>query len=134
MSTEPTINDLTPEQKEILLRLCDQAEREMRGLLTGAAQITRYVALTWSNKVRETITGSALVRKGLALQHPRQPRRFACTTEGYWLGDSLRVSKRQQDSDGDRCPVCDRRSCSTSSNLCGYALAGTAHGEPNDDK
>lgn len=137
MSAEPTINDLTPEQKAILLRLCDQAEREMRGLsqgLTHAAQVTRYVALTWSNKVRETITGSALVRKGLALQHPRQPRRFACTTEGYWLGDSLRVSKRQQDLDAARCPVCDRRSCSTSSNLCGYALAGTAHGDQNDDK
>ena len=99
MSTEPTITDLTSEQKEVLLRLCDQAEREMRGFsqgLTGAAQITRYVALTWSNKVRETITGAALVRKGLAIQHPRQSRRFACTTEGYWLGDSLRIWKRQQ--------------------------------------
>lgn len=73
---------LTPEQKRILIVLCDAAERG------------RAARLVVNEKagIRETTTGAALARAGLA-------RRlaggwFEATDEGYWLGDGLRIEDR----------------------------------------
>lgn len=77
--------ELTPAQREILLRLCNAAEMH---------KAVRLV--TWPNSVRnpkrETSTGCALVRKGLARR--LRDGRFEATDEGYWMGDALRIARR----------------------------------------
>lgn len=73
---------LTPEQKRIMLVLCNAAESD------------RAVRLVVDERagIRETTTGTALVRAGLARRLP--DGRFEATTEGYWLGDGLRIADR----------------------------------------
>lgn len=75
---------LTPDQRTILLRLCN------------AAELGRSVKLIASRTIRETSTGAALVRKGLA----RRLRcgRFEATDAGFWLGDGLRLEVRRRAS------------------------------------
>ena len=85
---------LTPEQKRIMIVLCDAAEN-MEGKLED---ITTGVKLQWLEKaghspIRETTTGAALVRKGLAVR--LYNGEFSATCEGYWLGDSLRAADRR---------------------------------------
>ena len=82
---------LTPEQKTILLRLCDAAE-SARPL---AACVVRLEA---TNKNRETSTGCALVRKGLATRN--RAGLFAASLDGFWLGDTLRTERRLVESKG----------------------------------
>ena len=77
---------LTEDQKSILLRLCDAAEH--------GSGVVRLVA---TNKIRETSTGCALVRKGLAIRNP--DGRFEASDEGWWLGDSLRIENRIKESE-----------------------------------
>lgn len=77
---------LTPEQKRIMLLLCDAAERGKSAKLvctTGAGK---------AQPIRETTTGAALVRKGLAARH--ENGRFEATDAGFWLGDELRIEDR----------------------------------------
>lgn len=74
---------LTLDQKRILLVLCDAAERNLSVKLV----------VTHGNKpIRETGTGTALVRKGLAERLPNGS--FRATLEGYWEGDALRLEDR----------------------------------------
>jgi hypothetical protein len=76
----PKVSDLTPDQRRIMLVLCNADER-------GHA-----VRLVCEGKVRETTTGMALVRKGLATR--QRNGRFEPTLEGAWLGDALRIEDR----------------------------------------
>ena len=85
MTTKGKTMRLTEDQKEIMLRLCD------------AAETSHSVMLMATNKIRETSTGCALVRKGLAIRNP--DGRFEATDEGWWLGDSLRIEKRIKESE-----------------------------------
>ena len=74
---------LTPEQKIIMLRLCNAAE-------PGSAITSLRMIQT--RTVREGATASALARKGLAERLPNG--RYQATSEGYWLGDALRIERR----------------------------------------
>ena len=77
-------NHLTPAQRKIMIRLCD-ASRPIKlfvGVLKGG----------W--KIRETTTGTALVRKGLATRD--RTGRFEATTEGHGLGDHCRILERME--------------------------------------
>ena len=76
---------MTPEQKRILLVLCDAAEH-------GRAVRLVCEANGVPNPIRETTTGAALVRKGLAER--LADGRFEATVEGYWEGDALRIEDR----------------------------------------
>lgn len=78
---DKALRQLTPDQKRILL------------VLVEAAEHNRAVRLVTKGSIRETTTGAALVRKGLAKRLP--DGRFEATTEGYWLGDALRIEDRQ---------------------------------------
>lgn len=75
---------MTRSQEIILLRLCNAAER---------GKAVRLICETGVDKPRrETATGCALVRKGLARR--LRDGRFEATDEGYWLGDALRIKVR----------------------------------------
>ena len=99
-----TKHRLTDDQKTILLRLADAAENGRPG----------WVRLVCAGRVRETTTGCALVRHGLAER--RTDGAFRATLDGYWMGDTLRAELRLRRSlrleaarDGGRndCPTCD---------------------------
>lgn len=78
---------LTRDQRAILLRLCNAAEK---------AQAVKLITETGvANPKRETSTGCALVRKGLARRLP--DGRFEATDEGFWMGDGLRLAARLAD-------------------------------------
>ncbi len=81
--------DLTPAQREIMLRLCIAAERPVCKAvrLVTEPNTTRYPK-------REGASGCALVRKGLARR--LRDGRFEATDEGYWLGDALRIDARRR--------------------------------------
>lgn len=83
---DATYATLTPAQKVILLRLCEAYE--------GAG--SAFVKLAASARVRETSTGCALVRKGLAKR--LNSGHFAITDDGYWLGDTFRAEARRRAS------------------------------------
>lgn len=76
---------LTEYQKRILLVLCNAAERKIYG------QPVRLIC-DEARGIRETTSGTALVRKGLARRC--NDGRFEVTTEGYWMGDALRIEDR----------------------------------------
>lgn len=77
---------LTPEQKRILLVLCNADERH-------PGKPVRLVTTQGPRPIRETSTGAALVRKGLAVRTPSG--RFSVTLDGFWMGDALRIEDRQ---------------------------------------
>ena len=79
--------DLTKAQQAVMLRLCNAAERPV-------CKAVRLICEpnTQSNPIRETTTGCALVRKGLARR--LRDGRFEATDEGYWMGDALRIDVR----------------------------------------
>ena len=77
------IKDLSPDQRRIMLVLCNAAEDD---------RSVQLVHTTGPNPIRETTTGAALIRKGLAL---RFGDLFQATSEGFWLGDGLRILDRQ---------------------------------------
>ena len=81
---------LTPDQKRILLVLCNAAERD-----TVGGDRVRLVCQSnaGANPIRETTTGAALVRKGLATRN-NYDSTFSVTTEGFWMGDALRIEDR----------------------------------------
>ena len=81
------ISDLTREQRAIMLRLCNAAEGGRAIKLITETGVTR--------PRRETSTGCALVRKGLAKRLP--DGRFEATDEGFWMGDALRIAARLSD-------------------------------------
>ncbi len=78
--------DLTPAQREILLRICNAAEKGR------AVRLVTEPNTTYKPK-REGASGGALVRKGLARR--LRDGRFEATDEGYWLGDALRIDARR---------------------------------------
>ena len=78
------ISDLTREQRAIMLRLCNAAEHGRPIKLVTETGV--------SKPKRETSTGCALVRKGLARRLP--DGRFEATDEGFWMGDALRIAGR----------------------------------------
>jgi hypothetical protein len=80
------IRDLTLDQQRILLVLCDAADDRFASNYVG------LVCTQGHQPIRETSTGMALVRKGLAERGATG--RFTATAEGYWLGDGLRVLDR----------------------------------------
>jgi len=82
---------LTPDQKRILLVLCDAAER-VKGPSVGPRNGVRLVTTQGTKPIRETTTGAALVRKGLAIR--LENGHFNATIEGFWLGDTLRIEDR----------------------------------------
>ncbi len=71
---------LTPDQKRILLVLCEAAEH---------GNPTRLVSQRHSKHIREDRVGAALVHKGLARKLPC--KRFEPTLEGFWRGAALRI-------------------------------------------
>ncbi len=77
---------LTPDQKRIMLVLCNAAESNRAARLVTQSN-------SYTNPIRETTTGDALVRKGLAFRMGRKGV-FAPTMEGFWLGDALRAEDR----------------------------------------
>lgn len=80
---------LTGPQRGILLALCD-AEEYSTPTFAGV------VLQSDGRKIRETATGCALVRKALAKRN--RDGSFQATTEGYWLGDTLRIERRDQEA------------------------------------
>lgn len=84
------ISSLTPEQRAIMLRLCNAAEHGRAIKLVTETGVTK--------PKRETSTGCALVRKGLARR--LADGRFEATDEGFWLGDALRIAARLADEKG----------------------------------
>lgn len=83
---------LTPDQKRILLILCDASERAQ-----GPAMVPVKLRCTQGPRpIRETTTAAALVRKGLATRLEHGPRKghFQTTLEGFWMGDALRIEDR----------------------------------------
>lgn len=89
--TDLSTYNLTPDQKRIALVLADAAERAKGpGLRPGNG--VRLVCTQGPQPIRETSTGAALVRKGLALRLSNG--NFVATTEGVWIGDALRVEDR----------------------------------------
>ncbi len=79
--------DLTKDQQAVMLRLCVAADRPD----CKAVRLVTEPNGTYKPK-RETATGCALVRKGLARR--LQDGRFVATDEGYWMGDALRLDAR----------------------------------------
>ena len=77
------ISDLTPDQKRIMLILCNAAERD---------RSVQLIVTQGPNPIRETSTAAALIRKGLALKCGDL---YQATAEGFWLGDGLRILDRQ---------------------------------------
>jgi hypothetical protein len=82
-----TVKDLTPEQRTIMLALCRADDRH-----PDCEGRVRLVCTTGPIVIRETATGTALVRKGLAIRN--LDGTFTATAEGYWLGDALRIEQR----------------------------------------
>ncbi len=84
---------LTPDQKRIMLVLCDASEVWGSGLLRRKPRAgVKLVCTQGPRPIRETTTAAALVRKGLAEKLPGG--RYGATSEGYWLGDALRIEDR----------------------------------------
>lgn len=81
--------ELTKDQRAILLRLCDAAERPYRSPAIRLVTEPNTV----SKPKRETSTGCALVRKGLARR--LRDGRFEATDDGFWMGDALRIDARR---------------------------------------
>ena len=78
---------LSPSQKRIMLVLCNAAESgELEHSSTGV--FLRNREKHGYTPIRETTTGAALVRKGVAVR--LSSGAFSATDEGYWLGDGLR--------------------------------------------
>ncbi len=82
---------LTPDQKRILLVMCNAAEH---------GKVARLVTQSNAHKnpIRETTTAAALVRKGLARMSMNLiggAYSFEPTLDGFWLGDTLRIEDRQ---------------------------------------
>ena len=90
-----TIKNLTPKQRTILLLLCDAGEAGELGTSDTAVRlrVTQGTAGYQEPAIRETTTGTALVRRGLATRLP--DGRFSATLDGYWCGDGLRILRRQ---------------------------------------
>jgi hypothetical protein len=82
-----TVKDLTPEQRTIMLILCRADDRH-----PDCEGRVKLVCTTGPIVIRETATGTALVRKGLAVRN--LDGTFTATAEGYWLGDALRIEQR----------------------------------------
>lgn len=88
--------ELTPDQASLLLHMCNAGE-------DNESVVCIRQGNEYSNPIRETSTANCLVRKGLAVPvgGPRKSRigvtrrNFRCTSEGYWLGDTLRILNRQ---------------------------------------
>jgi hypothetical protein len=78
---------LTPDQKRIMLVLCDAAESHRSVRLVTQSN-------AGAQPIRETTTAAALERKGLARKVAGKFR-YEATTEGFWLGDTLRIEDRQ---------------------------------------
>lgn len=91
---DKAIRDMTDYQRRIMLVLCDAAEKSDGDYITWtrAHSVRLRVDGSVTPCIRETTAGRALVRKGLATQFP--DGKFAVTTEGYWLGDGLRILDR----------------------------------------
>lgn len=93
-TTDGTKVTLTPDQKRILLVLCEAADRCKPGAglkpINGVRLVTNQAE---ANPIRETTTGCALVRKGLAVR--LSTGTFQATLEGFWLGDTLRAADRR---------------------------------------
>ena len=95
LSTGESVN-LTPDQATLLLHMCDADEN-------GETLTCLRESNDYSRPIRETATASCLMKKGLAVPVGEQRkdrvgvirRNYRCTTEGYWLGDSLRILCRQ---------------------------------------
>jgi len=85
---------LTPEQKRILLVLCDKADQFKDG--THGLAVKMRVKMDATPQIRETTTADALVRKGLAKEVGRRSRGrwYIATDAGYELGDGLRIEDR----------------------------------------
>ncbi len=93
MSRGDALQRLTPDQKRILLVLCKAMDAEMEGLRSSPNVRLRVgVRCVDGSEIRETTTGSALARKGLAQRFPDGS--YCATVEGYWFGDGLRIEDR----------------------------------------
>lgn len=100
MTSEPKISDLTPSQRRIMLVLCEAADAVFETSRGTSALEHKSTAVRLRNRpakssdapIRESTTGAALVRKGLAVR--LRSGAFSATAEGYWLGDALRVEDR----------------------------------------
>jgi len=91
------MTNLTPDQKRIMLILADAAEDD------NGNPWVRLVTTQGINPIRETTTGDALVRKGLA-RKSNKTGRYRATTDGFWIGDALRIEDRQGKIPARRCP------------------------------
>ena len=80
---ELTPAHLTGDQKRIMLILCNASETD---------RSVRLVCTQGPNPIRETSTGTALIRKGLASK--RTDGTFQATLAGFWMGDRLRILNR----------------------------------------
>ena len=85
---------LTEPQKEILLRMCNEADKEIERRNYMDSEVETFLIHQQYGPLRENNTGTALVRKGLAKRNRNGS--FTLTCDGYWLGDTLRIWKRQQ--------------------------------------
>ncbi len=84
---------LTPDQKRILLVLCNQEDHNIEeGGVGGQSVKLVHQANGVANPIRENNVAMALVRKELV--ESVRPGRFRVTAEGYWLGDGLRIEDR----------------------------------------
>ena len=90
---EKTISHLTDPQKNILLRMCNEADS-----VRPIQSVETFLVHQQHGPIRENNTGMALVRKGYATRNRNGS--FTLTLDGYWLGDMLRIWKRQQQQRG----------------------------------